>query len=83
MKNMLCRMMALAAGALLLGTHGVKGDDALTTPAKTEAGRKVDCSIAPSKPQFRVGEPVVMSVAVSNASGAPVTVGRWGHVSII
>jgi len=81
MKNMLCRMVALAAGALLLGTNSVNGDEPFTAPDKTGAGRKVDCSIAPIKPQFRVGEPVLMSVALHNVSDVPVSVAFLGRTN--
>lgn len=78
MKKALGKVVALVAGVLLLGCHGARGGDAPTAPAKSDASRKVDCSIAPSKSQFRSGERILMSVTVRNLSDAPANVAFWG-----
>jgi hypothetical protein len=74
-------MVALAVGALLIGSNGVKGADPATAPAKTEASRKVTCSIAPSKLEFKDGEPILISVAMRNLSDGPVNVAFWGQTN--
>jgi hypothetical protein len=77
MRNTFGRFAALAALVLLPGCQGLTGGNPTVAPATPHGLPKVSCSIAVSKPQFRIGEPVLISVTVQSLSDGPVNVAFW------
>ena len=68
-------MVVLAISVLLIGCHGIQG----AAPAALASTGKVECTIMLSKTQFKMGEPIPVSVAIYNQDDIPVNIAFGGQ----
>jgi hypothetical protein len=78
MNSMFGKLLALAVVVQLLGCAGTKDGVSSVVSADRKVSHKVECAIEPSKPRFKTGESVLISVVVRNPSDSAVDAAFWG-----